>query len=430
MKCIELEELISLYIDNRLDEHTKNLIENHIGECKDCKYEYETLVSSINMCRELPTVQLPEDYGKTLHEKLIAVKEESNVTPLEKSRISASHKNKKKFNWKIYSSIAAVFIILFITMNALNVINIGKLAPRMEMAQENSTKAPAEIDRYSVAEDSMGSGEAAPELKMFTTSESQSMLDQDFGSATEEKMKPSINTSVTGRKVINNAFVNLDIEQYDEKFDQLVNLITSKGGYIEHSDTQYKYYVPEKPEDSLKTGNISARIPQDIFLTTVNEIKSMGIVTNFGIGGQDITMQYRDTANEVVNLKIQEERLREIMLKAENVKDILEVESELTRVRGSINRLSGDIERWDDLVELSTVNISLNEVFSKDKRIQPVSDNLWDKAGKGFIRTINNLLEFAESLFVRFVSYLPIIILVLLAIIPVIMIIKRIRRRE
>ena len=433
MKCIDIEELISLYIDELLDEHTKSLLEKHLVECNDCRKEYESLVSTVNLCKELPMIQLPDDYTDSLHNKLLAAQEEKNQSNEEVQPITLiQDKKKKKLNWKFYTSIAAVFILFVISISSLNGLRMGKMASESQIARNesiNSMEAPAAPGNYgTAAQDSMQFTKSVPEAEMSVKEEAaRGEHSIDIGTTTESDL---MENNLSGRKVINNSFVNMDVESYDEKFDQIVNLVISSGGYIEHSDTQYKYYVPEKPEESLKIGNINARVPQDVFVTIVNEIKVIGTVTNFGMGGQDITMQYRDTANEVENLQIQEERLRDIMLKANNVKDILEVERELSRVRGDINRLTGDIKRWDDLVALSTINISLNEVAPKDKKIQSVSDNLWDKAGKGFIRTINGIVEFLESAFIGFVSLLPIILLIVLAGIPIVWFIRRIRRRE
>ena len=426
MKCIDMGEQISLYIDNMLDEHNKEAFMNHMAECNQCKAEYDSLIATVNLCKELPMLELPEDYEMCLHSKLVATKVE-NQRPVDEGSI-AFKKPKKRINWKIYTSIAAIFMIFVISVTGLNNLRMGKSTNQSEMARNDSTmEAPASPEEF-----------GSNGITQFSKSQDSGVAEESIiGRGGEQDLnimpladEAELQISLTGRKVIKNAFVHLDIENYDEKFEQIINLVNMNGGYIEHSDTQYKYYIPDRLEESLKIGSITARIPENIFLSIVDQVKNIGIVTNFGLGGQDITMQYRDTANEVENLKIQEERLREIMNKAINVKDILEVERELSRVRGNINRMTGDIKRWDDLVGLSTIHISLNEVVPKDKKIQPVSDNIWEKASKGFIRTINSMVSILEAGFVGFISILPLILVVLIILVPIILFIKRIRRRE
>ena len=438
MKCLEIEELISLYIDDELDEHTKELLEKHLEECSYCKKEYAALLTTIHICKELPMIELPENYNDSLYSKLMVVKEQYNMEESEETQPNTlvfDKKKKKHFNWKVYASIAAVFLVLIVSVSSLSSLRMDKSSsPQSEMAKDEGftsmgvPAAPAQ-DNYGMSQSnqltksSPQPNMAAMEERLEEGRDMQITLENNMESIEKEPM-------ISGRKVINNAFINLDIENYDEKFNQIIHMVTSKGGYVEHSDTQYKYYVPENPEQSLKVGNISVRVPENIFISTIDEIKALGIVTNFGMGGQDITMQYRDTASEVENLKIQEQRLREIMAKTNNVNEILEVERELSRVRGDINRLTGNIKRWDDLVALSTINISLNEVALKDKKIQPVSENIWDKAGKGFIRTINGIVELMEAAFIWFISFLPIVLLLIIIALPIMLIAKRILKRR
>jgi hypothetical protein len=162
----------------------------------------------------------------------------------------------------------------------------------------------------------------------------------------------------------------------------------------------------------------------------LDHIKSLGTVTNTNISGQDITKEYRSTVDEIENLKVQEKSLRAIMEKATSVKDILEVERELSRVRGEINRMSGDVKRWDDLVSLSTIHVTLNEISSKDNEIYPIRDNVWHKGQKGFIKTVNEIIQFTENAFIRIVSVLPVILLLLIVGTPLTIYLSRWIRRK
>ncbi|MBS3994232.1 MAG: DUF4349 domain-containing protein [Alkaliphilus sp.] len=427
MKCNDIQEQISLYIDNMLDDNDKEILIKHLEECNQCSAEYDSLIAMINMCRELPMLELPENYEIGLNNKLKTAEAENE----EKVQITTIVEKIKQKNWKVYASIAAVFIVFVISVTGLNSVKTNEIDPGSEIAHDNAiiyeqpTASPEESrsdGNMQFSKSSQDSPVVENEIVGRGLEPSSDMM------APVDAVESQVITD--GRKVIKNAFLSLDIENYDEKFEKIINLVNASGGYVEHSDTQYSHYVPDKPEESLKIGSITARVPENTFLSIVDQVKGVGIVTNFGMGGQDITMQYRDTVNEVENLKIQEKRLREIMEKADNVKDILEVERELSRVRGDINRMTGDIKRWDDLVGLSTINISLNEIIPKDKKIEPVSDNIWEKAGKGFIRTINEMVSMLEVAFVGFVSILPLLLLMLVIGTPTILFIKKLRRRQ
>ncbi|SHJ21485.1 Putative zinc-finger [Geosporobacter subterraneus DSM 17957] len=422
MKCTELNELISLYIDNMLDEHTNEIINTHIRECSDCRSTYQELKKILEQCSKLPMVDLPEDFETSLHEKLIGASLDIYGEKEEIIELTSIKQKKRPIDWKMLASIAAMFIVFVISIPLLN--TSMKSAQREQMTMDNAAEQPQMFKA--------GSAPAAPPMDGSTARgilpEAEFNAGQYGGGAQENAQMDMALTepeglmksvSREGRKIIKSAYVNIDVVNYDEKFNLIMNTTAAYGGYVESSNTQYKYYNANNPEEALKMGNMVIRVPENQMETIVEQIKSLGTVTNFGINGSDITLQYRDTVNEAENLKIQEARLREIMGKANNVKDILEVERELSRVRGEINRLTGDIKRWDDLVSLSTVQISLNEISPKDQRIQPPSEDVWDKAKKGFIKSINHILETGERLLVGFISILPMLLLAGLVMLPV-----------
>ncbi|QEK12329.1 DUF4349 domain-containing protein [Crassaminicella thermophila] len=391
MRCTEMEELISLYIDDMLDDHTKKMIDRHLKECPKCNKEYEVLMTNIQMCKELPMIDLPQNFEDGLHEALVKLDEENKN--LNDEKVVPLTKKNKKIKWKIFTSIAAIFVVFIISISAFNSIDMGT---KEEISMNKIRGIPKAFENESMMEPSV----KTQEVEIFDSTPKINAVQKI------EEQKSS------GRKVIKNAFVYIDIEDYDEKFNNIINMTESIGGYIEHSNTKYKEYVSQKPEESLKTGSITIRVPKKEFMNIIEKIKALGIVKNFGIKGEDITKQYKDVVHELENLKIQEKRLKEIMNKANNVKDILEVERELTRVRGQIDRMTGNIKEWDNLVSLSRIDIYLNEIAPKDKKIQPVNNNILDKGKKAFIRTVNNMMNFFEKCLILFSSILPIILLI------------------
>ncbi|TCO80011.1 DUF4349 domain-containing protein [Marinisporobacter balticus] len=434
MRCTEMKELIALYIDDLLDGHIKNMLDKHLEECSECRDEYEILMNQINLCKQLPMIDLPEGFEDELHKGLLRVKEENkNLNHESNVEVLRLKKKNKKRNWKLFTSIAAMFIILIVGSAMIGHMKTGS---EEEMSKEMITEeSKIYAGQQPVAKQRMMASE--PKLKIEDNNAELSMNDSTTFTLEGASENFGNNATVNGinergikksseRKVIKNAFVYLDIENYDEKFNEIVKIIEVVGGYIENSNTNYKDYNAEK---SLVNGNITIRIPEKHFIHILEKIKKIGIVTNLGIDGNDITQQYRDTVNEIENLKIQEKRLREIMNKAKSVKDVLEVEREFTRVRGQINQMTGNIKRWDDLTSLSTIEISLNEIIPKDKKIGPVNSNTIDQAKKAFIKTINHIMEFVEKSFIVFVSILPIVFIIGVIGIPVIWyIIKRTKK--
>jgi hypothetical protein len=433
MNCTEIAELMSLYIDDLLDENNAKMFHKHLKECEACRQDYEELLNIKNMCNELPMVELPTDFEASLHEKLVRSKEyNENMMDINKGEIGKKKYNWK--NWKVYASVAALFIVVILSYP------INQMRLDRNQMRENTTMESTDMRLSKSLQ-----APAAPEMKIGTTADNGGYGGGDGVQAPQENSfmeergvdQNNQNIQLTdieaeaGRKVIKSGYIDLNVDKYDEKFSQITRLASDSGGFVENSNTQYKQYNEANPEESLKQGSVLIRIPENRFNGVLDQIKSLGIVTNISINGQDITKEYRSTVDEIENLKIQEKSLRGIMEKASNVKDILEVERELSRVRGEINRMTGDVKRWDDLVSLSTIHMTLNEMSPKDKEIYPIRDNVWLKAQKGFIKTVNEMIQFVETIFIKTVGILPVLLLFLVIGAPIgTYLYKRIKRQK
>ncbi|HHV28551.1 anti-sigma factor family protein [Acetivibrio mesophilus] len=104
--CSEIIELLSLYIDNELDNETKNEIDEHIKTCEICKSELDALKEIVGALGSFEEVELPSGFREELHEKLMA---EKNKNELKSKTVPF----KKKFVG-FSSSIAAGLIMVFV----------------------------------------------------------------------------------------------------------------------------------------------------------------------------------------------------------------------------------------------------------------------------------------------------------------------------
>jgi hypothetical protein len=115
--CHEILKIMSLYIDNELDNETKAQFEEHIKDCGDCCAELDKLKEVVGLLNSFEEVELPSDFKESLHEKL---SEEKNN---QKDTRSIWIARKKYLGWA--SSVAALLIVAFITGNRLFNRNVG-----------------------------------------------------------------------------------------------------------------------------------------------------------------------------------------------------------------------------------------------------------------------------------------------------------------
>lgn len=438
MNCKECNELLSNYLDEEVRPELKVKIDNHLETCEKCHTEYEELKIVKDLLKELPMKKLPEGFEAELHEKLIEASEEL------KNKKKSKNKNQKlvmfsdhiKRNVKRYSVGVAACLILFVSYETMegnrggyksnSAVEVAREAPQeesMKMAYGSEVAESAPTLRIEEATDFNEMGEQTFTLNM--EADDSAMMDEvRLGVA--DAPEPDLEVSVTGmaadiqdnpnlknkaassRKIIQTAYLSMDIENYDDTLESIIDRTIKMGGYIEDMSTSFQYGY--KTENPLKIGHVTIRVPQVQFHGVIKSMDEFGQVTDQSLSSDDVTYQYRDIASEVANLEVREKKLREIMEKAVEVKDVLEVERELSQVRGQINNLKGTLIQWDQLVSLSRITINLREVESLEVHIEPIDNRLVTRIRDAFVHSINNLVYSLENLAIILVAMFPFIL--------------------
>ncbi|MCB1180102.1 MAG: DUF4349 domain-containing protein [Leptospiraceae bacterium] len=117
------------------------------------------------------------------------------------------------------------------------------------------------------------------------------------------------------RILVYNSDIYFDIPEgsLDDIKKQIVDYVKSKDGYI----------VTES------TYNITFKIPSDIFREALNYLKTLSKVRDQSIHTEDITAIYYDSKIRLKNMLELQKRLTDLLGKAKNVQDAIEVEKEL-----------------------------------------------------------------------------------------------------
>lgn len=173
--------------------------------------------------------------------------------------------------------------------------------------------------------------------------------------------------AAVNRKLIKTADLQLETKKFDKTITALENAVNRSGGYIESnhingSSLEEKYNKNNSDQIASRNATYTLRIPTSRLNTFINNLYGIGNVISKTISTEDISNQYFDTETRVKSLKIQEERLLALLKKSGNLKDIIEIEKQLTDVRYEIETLTTTLKTYDSLINYSTINLSINEV--------------------------------------------------------------------
>jgi hypothetical protein len=159
------------------------------------------------------------------------------------------------------------------------------------------------------------------------------------------------------QKIIKTGELTVEVKNFVEAERAVDALVVKFNGILADSRT---YDMP----GATKRGEIVVRVAPEKFEEMFAELKKLGTVLAERAGGQDITAQYTDMEARIKNLQIAEARLQELIKEKtfmDKISSLLEVERELSRVRGEIESMQGTMRVWNDQISLSTIRLTLQE---------------------------------------------------------------------
>jgi hypothetical protein len=104
---------------------------------------------------------------------------------------------------------------------------------------------------------------------------------------------------------------------------------------------------------------MTLRVPAPSLQATVASFEAIGRVTSRRLSSQDVTEQYVDTDARLKTMVALRDRLRALLDKAQNVKDILAIEKELGRVQADIDSLQARLKTLKGKVDLASINLTI-----------------------------------------------------------------------
>jgi hypothetical protein len=204
-------------------------------------------------------------------------------------------------------------------------------------------------------------------------------------------------SSGSDTKIINTAFITIEVKDVTSGVDALKTIALQKGGYLSSTNIQKSY-------NNRLSGTVIIRIPAIEFENTLAEVKSIGSVKIVSTQGQDVTEEYVDLQAQKTSYQNQLVQYNEIMKKAVKVEDVVTIQQQIDRVQTELNRLEGRMRYLNSQIDLSTITIQLQEP-------EPVGG----ESGHTFISTINEGIA-------GFFGMIDAIIIVLFTLLPLIII--------
>lgn len=196
--------------------------------------------------------------------------------------------------------------------------------------------------------------------------------------------------SERGVKMIYSAHIEMQTLSYEQAVEDIAALVERSGAYFEQKN--FSNY-----SSGYRHASYTVRVPAEQFADFCAQVGTLCHVTWQDDSAENISEQYYDTQSRLETAQIKLARLQELLKKAENMEDIITIESAISDTEQAIEDLSGTLRGYDAQVAYSTVNLTLREVYRLSNGEEP-AENFGGRLSGAFSAGWRGFLELLENL--------------------------------
>jgi hypothetical protein len=171
-----------------------------------------------------------------------------------------------------------------------------------------------------------------------------------FGAFGGPAATPTTTTSAKGEMLDIEATLNLVVDQVATSAAELRAIVRQRGGLMIEDVVD---------ESNYSNGRFLIRIAAPGTDELMAAIERLGQLRTRQVNAHDIGKQYNDAELQLENLNVAMARYEQILAKADKVSDLLSIERELTRLRGEIEQVKGNLRWMQDRAARSTIHVNL-----------------------------------------------------------------------
>lgn len=227
---------------------------------------------------------------------------------------------------------------------------------------------------------------------------------------------------VNVQKIIKTVFIDLETLNYNETLSAVKSRCSFYNGYIQESVEKGKNLY----SDSLRTAEIIIRIPSEKLNDFLDDVTLLGNVLQTVVNTEDVTDAYFDIETRLEALNIKKSTYMALLDDAKEISEIVSLTDALSDVIYEIESLTTKLNKYDSLVEYSTVTIKIIEVEELDPNVEI---GFIDEIKDTFISSVDSLISLLKGLFICAVALIPFMSIPLL-ILGLILIISKIKKKN
>jgi len=157
------------------------------------------------------------------------------------------------------------------------------------------------------------------------------------------------------QKLMRTASIRVEVRDVDRAGDKARALVEDIGGHVSHSSAY-------EDNAGVRELRLTLKVPADKLDEALAGLKDLGRVRAEDVSARDVTEEYFDLETRLANAKKLEKRLLQLLeTKTKKLKDLLDTEKELARVREKIERMEGRKRYMDSRISLATIEATFTQ---------------------------------------------------------------------
>jgi anti-sigma factor RsiW len=353
----ELEEVMA-YLDGEISADRASEIAQHMQQCGECR---ELATSFRNLSHELAAWEVetsPERLTEEMNSEITAAagtrpKQTASapveLTPVERLIALIRSLKGRPWVWAGGGSLATI-LLLAITLPTLM---MERTAPLIVSHHGLAVPGNAGGGGSGTARRSQREELQALQKRMAQDEVSSSPENGDSEPVSPQPPPPASTSPLIART----ASLSLVVKDFSAIQAAVKAVVSRHSGYIGELNTS-------TPPDAAKTLSATLRVPSAQLEPALAELKQLGRADQESQAGEEVTKQYVDLAARLKNSRATEERLVGVLRNnTGKVKDVLEVENEISRVRGEIEGMEADHRALQTRIDFATITLSVTEEY-------------------------------------------------------------------
>ena len=186
-------------------------------------------------------------------------------------------------------------------------------------------------------------------------------------------------------KIIKTSFLSFETDSIEKTFQKIKNDVEKHKGFIQSDNTVKEYNQIRR--------SLIVRIPTNNFQPIIEHISNdVKTFDRKSISLKDVTEEFIDLEARLKAKKALENRYLQLLNKARNVKEMLEIEREIANIREEIEAKQGRLNYLKNQVSYSTINLEFYEVVPVVKSKSKTYFSKVIYAFKGGFKTLGDFI--------------------------------------